>query len=129
MTLNDLNDRWNELKNAVIGRDGKPTIPDVKLANEIARWSARWRVWWTAQGPTSDLVPSIAAANYIEVLRQLQARAASAGVLDKSEVLPETVPETITSAIVAIPKIVIGVSLALAVAALALTVAGGRRNG
>lgn len=93
MTLQELNDAWNELRDGAIARDGNPRVA-APLASRVADQYSRWRAFYEDVGPQADFAPSVVASEWIDRYREL-ARAVAAARTDFAPSIPITEPTTI----------------------------------
>lgn len=70
MTLGELSNAWNELRNAVLGRGTQPSA-GVKptTATTIGNYYERWRKYYESAGIADDMVPSATAAEWVTLYR------------------------------------------------------------
>ncbi len=82
MTLDDLSAKWQELRDKSLGRGGMSALVSDRLASDIALDYQRFRAWVEeiARVPTSLVTAGSDAADQLEVLRALIARAQLEGV-------------------------------------------------
>ncbi len=116
MTLTELSDAWNELRNATLGRSTTPVV-SAQLAERIGNTYERWRTWLASAGPMQDIAADLTAAGWLNEYRSLVVAAKTEGV--SVNALPATFGETVSSAAGDIGKVVYAVA---AVAALGLLV-------
>lgn len=86
MTLDDLSEAWNELRNAALGRGTAPIVP-APLAADVARQYGQWRAWHAAQDALvmpHDIADGV---RWIQKYRKLLSRVSSAGA-QPAKVLP-----------------------------------------
>lgn len=70
MTLAELSDAWNELRNETLGRGTTPLVSP-GLARRIgAEWEA-WRRWYESANPLDDALGSVGAQQWVERYRAL----------------------------------------------------------
>lgn len=94
MTLTDLSDAWNVLRNAALGRGTKP-IASPALADKIGNAYERWRKWLETASPVQDIVPSATAWSWLQEYRALVAEAMAEGI--KVDALPGQPLEAVAS--------------------------------
>ncbi len=115
MTLQELADAWNLLRNGALGRGTRPLVSP-ELADEVARSYAEFRRWLQQQGPLSELVPEVTATPWIALQRELAAKVRAQGqyapdiVRSPIERATESVTETVTETAKAarLPVLVLG---------------------
>lgn len=84
MTVNELSEAWNQLRNAALGRGTKPNVsPD--LAGRVAREYERWRAWRADADPTDDLMASLTARAWVDRYRKILAAVQREGKGPKPE--------------------------------------------
>lgn len=79
MTLDDLSQAWNDLRNAALGRGVKPIVAE-PLASQVGNAYERWRQYLASAGPSQDLVPSATAWPWLQQYRELASKVSAAGV-------------------------------------------------
>jgi len=77
MTLDELNDAWNEMYAGAQGRGVKPIVPQ-SLANEVASARDKWRKYFKTKVAAADVTGGTA-WRWVEVHRALAARVRAAG--------------------------------------------------
>lgn len=96
-TLVEVNDAWNDLRNAAQGRGVVPVVPAGLNARVQASY-ADWRAYYEAIGPLSEpLVPSVELAREISAYRALAKEVKAAGAVLAAE-LPATPLEQVARA-------------------------------
>jgi hypothetical protein len=119
MTLGELSEAWNALRNAAWGRGSTPTIEDHALANDVAEGWKAWRRYYEKAGFTDDFLPSVAASEWVDRYRALAARMADAGHPQLAAVaLPKTPFEQAASAVKWGVGLLVGLSVATLLASL-----------
>ena len=91
MTLTELSDAWNALRNAALGRGVAPLVPE-PLAGDVARQYEAWRAWLAKQGPLTGPLDIAEGVEWIQRYRKLLSRVQKAGQTP-AKVLPRGVIE------------------------------------
>lgn len=122
MTLDELNDAWNELYNGAWGRGVAPIVP-MSLAQEVAQAREQWRGYYKSKAAAADVTGGTA-WRWVEINRALAARVRAAG--GQAPSLPQTPAGVITDVAAATwsatkkAAVGIGVAAALVVTGLAV---------
>lgn len=88
MTLNELSEAWNELRNRTLGRGLSPLV-SAGLATRIANHYERWRKYLETAGPLDDLAASVQASDWLARYRELADAAKAEGVSLPNELAPQ----------------------------------------
>jgi hypothetical protein len=117
MTLAELSDAWNSLRNAVLGQGTTPP-KNVKpeTATKIGNYYDRWRQWYSDAGVTADMAASVSASQWVDLYREAVKLAQADGVDVPAQLLP-TALEQATAAAQSTGK---GIMLAAAIVAVPL---------
>lgn len=82
MTLQQLSDAWNALRNAALGRTAQAAVP-AQLAEQVGRAWEAFSAWLADQGPFSEvlgrLVGDSDAAQWVELYNELRVQVAAQG--------------------------------------------------
>lgn len=70
MTIAELTQAWDDLRNAALGRGTMPNVSRA-LAETVGRYYEEFRAWLADAGPLEELAPSITAAQWIGRYRAL----------------------------------------------------------
>lgn len=119
MTLAELSQAWNDLRNAALGRGLNPNVKPA-TAELIGNAYERWRAWYQKAGVSDDMVASVSAAPMVELYRKTLALAKAEGV--KVAELEQTPVERAKPAIGEVKTMVIAGSVAISLLALAYIV-------
>jgi len=125
MTLQELSDAWNELRNATLGRGVTPNV-SAPLATRVANTYERWRSWLANATPLTDIAADLTAAGWLDEYRQLVAAAKAEGVIVTA--LPTTFGENVSSAAAYTGKTLAVVAAAAVLGLLYVLAAGGARR-
>lgn len=124
MTLQELSDAWNLLRNSALGRGTRPNVSE-PLADEVAEAHSEFRRWLAQQGPLSGVSAELSGQPWIDRYRELAAAVRKEGqwapelVRSPLERGSEVVETTVKSVIPAAGMAVLGVgALGLAYALL-----------
>lgn len=103
MTLAELQERWQELRDRTLGRGGMTRVVSADLAIAIEQDYAAYRQWYESVigSPLAALWRSSEAAQHLDTLRALTARAQGEGV--EIEV-PKSIAEVLEEIAEEIPK-------------------------
>jgi len=104
MTLAELQESWQKLRDRTLGRGGLSRVVSADLASAIEQDYAAYRQWYESVigSPLAALWRSGEAERHLETLRALTARAHSEGVEDLE--IPQTFAEVIEAIAVEVPK-------------------------
>jgi hypothetical protein len=102
MTLNELSDAWNALRNSTLGRGTNSRVPE-PLADRIGRRYEAFRAWLADEGPSGDILTSYTARKWIGEYRSLLEAAQRAGARPE-HVLELTATEAAHAAAVALKR-------------------------
>jgi hypothetical protein len=122
MTLDELGQAWNDLRNAAIGRSVKPIVKPA-TAKLIGDAYERWRRWYNSATVGGDLITSVSASPMIELYRKCAALAKAEGV--KFIELEQTPMERLTPAPTTteyLRTMIVAVSVAVSMVAVAVIV-------
>jgi hypothetical protein len=125
MTLAELGQAWNDLRNAALGRSVTPLVP-AALATKVGNAYERWLNFYSFAGPPSDMLPSITAKPWIDEYRALLAEVKAAGGKPAS-VLAATPVEATVTAVASAGKQIYYVAAAISVPLLLLLAVKARR--
>lgn len=78
MTLAELSAAWNGLRTAAYGRGSTPLVKR-ELAERIGKEWDRFHAWWVTQGSLEDWFPSVTAAYWVDLYRELEDELKKAG--------------------------------------------------
>lgn len=95
VTLNDLAEAWNQLRNAALGRSTTPLV-NAALATEVADAYEAFRAWLGEQGPIESMIETPTARAWLERHNELRAQVALEA--PAPEPLPETLGESMAEA-------------------------------
>ena len=91
MTLGELTEAWNELRNSALGRGVKPNVSP-SLARRVGREHAAFRNWVRDATPVDDIITSASSRKWVQRYRKLLAQVQREGV-EPSFSLPMTAME------------------------------------
>jgi len=97
VTLDELNECWNELRNAALGRGVTPNVPP-KLAKELGVEYERWKVALADANPLADAFASVSGRKWVESYRRFLKRVRKKGVEPK-KTLAETPLEAVSTTV------------------------------
>lgn len=95
MTLQELSDAYNALRNDALGRGLTPNVP-AALASKVGNTFDRFKAWLANAGPLTDVVADAVALPWVNEYRGLATEVQAAGV-KLSAPLPTTLGETVVS--------------------------------
>jgi hypothetical protein len=125
MTLAELSQAWNDLRNAALGRGTTPIVKPV-TATTIGNYYERWRQWYTSAGVSDDMIASVSAAQWVDLYRAA-AKLAKADGAQFAE-LGATPVEQVTKAAAATGKGLVYAAAAVAVPLLLLVILRSQRR-
>ncbi len=115
MTIDELSEAWNELRNAALGRGTKPVV-SAELAQRVGADYDAWRdALQNNQWPTDDAFASVTASRWVDRYRELLELVEGEGV-KPARALPKNFIERFADG-VQTSFIIAGIALAVAVAA------------
>ena len=91
MTLEELSEAWNQLRNAALGRGITPLVSQA-LAAKVAERYAAWREYYTDPDFVQFGPADLSASSWVTEYRTLAARVKAEGIKLTYE-LPTTLPE------------------------------------
>lgn len=89
MTLDELSEGWNDLRNSVFGRGQKATVPP-QLAARVASEYGRWRQYRQDATPFTDMLTQWSTRRWITRYRRLLEATLRAGAPQPKTVLEVT---------------------------------------
>jgi hypothetical protein len=113
LTLAELSEAWNGLRNAALGRGTTPAV-SAPLAAEIGDQYDAWRKWVGNAGPMSDVLTSATGSEWVDRYRTLDAKARAEGV-SGFDSLPTSPFEALGTAARAAVKTVVVVAIAVSI--------------
>jgi hypothetical protein len=91
VTLNELSNAWNDLRNAALGRGTTPQVP-APLAAKVGREWTAFRRWLAEQGVLEDIFASAVSQAWVQRYRVLLAQVRAAGAPVETDLALEQTP-------------------------------------
>jgi hypothetical protein len=117
MTLAELTEAWNALRNAALGQGTAPKV-SAALAKEVGDTYDAWRAYYTDRFgggmPIADWLPSVTADGWVSKLRALEKRVRGEGITNFKTLPLSPLEEAISIAkTIGVTVLAVGVPLGL----------------